>query len=339
DSASSTVKTDPAIHSAKLKYFLSDQHGSALGMTKWISSSFRRPNKEKFIPNIQLFLQSDHVNMSEWNRLYHLNNPFGYMGFNYTAIKAAVDTIPKLASTQLLQVPTRAKDGCIPCAVVGTCGILNGSRLGKEIDSSDYVFSLSHHVPGGPFYPHQLLKQDTGVYHLRLTYLRTARLLPLSLDADLAEPCPLATAINKTFSFAIKKNLVLASLAYCHRTLHYTYVIRWNATLLPRNCYSGHFKESSYYILHPDFLRYFLWGKQLKTKRWWLVRPTNGAFTLLLAMHTCDIESVRVYGFSTADYRKYPNYYYDTKHTKLMKTRKEFHDDKFIWMYLGNSDN
>uniref|UniRef100_A0A672K3C1 alpha-N-acetylgalactosaminide alpha-2,6-sialyltransferase n=1 Tax=Sinocyclocheilus grahami TaxID=75366 RepID=A0A672K3C1_SINGR len=85
----------------------------------------------------------DHVNMSEWNRLYHLNNPFGYMGFNYTAIKAAVDTIPKLASTQLLQVPTRAKDGCIPCAVVGTCGILNGSRLGKEIDSSDYVFSQS----------------------------------------------------------------------------------------------------------------------------------------------------------------------------------------------------
>lgn len=36
----------------------------------------------------------------------------------------------------------------------------------------------------------------------------------------------------------------------------------------------------------------FLRAKQLQTKRWWLVRPTNGAFTLLLAMHTCDIVSV-----------------------------------------------
>lgn len=58
----------------------------------------------------------------------------------FIAIKAAVDTIPKLASTQLLPEPTRAKDGCIHCAVVGNSGILNGSRLGTEIDSNDYVF-------------------------------------------------------------------------------------------------------------------------------------------------------------------------------------------------------
>jgi len=51
DAASSTVKADSAIHSAKLMYFLSDQHGSAPGMTKQISSSFGR-RVSTFIKNI-----------------------------------------------------------------------------------------------------------------------------------------------------------------------------------------------------------------------------------------------------------------------------------------------
>ncbi len=54
--------------------------------------------------------------------------------------------------------------------------------------------SLSPRLPfPGGFYlvsPHQLLKRDTGVYHLHLTYLRTACLLHLSRIADLAEPGP-----------------------------------------------------------------------------------------------------------------------------------------------------
>lgn len=68
--------------------------------------------------------------------------------FLFIAIKAAVDTIPKLNSTQLLQVPTEAEDGCIRCAVVGTSGVLNGSRLGTEIDSNHYVFRSDSHISG-----------------------------------------------------------------------------------------------------------------------------------------------------------------------------------------------
>lgn len=139
------------------------------------------------------------------------------------------------------------------------------------------------------------------------------------------------------FLESLMKNRKIPSGAYRGRT--------------PRNYYSGHFNKSSYYILHPDFLRYvrnrFLKAKRLRSKSWWIVRPTNGAFTLLLAMQTCDI--VRVYGFITADYQKYPNYYYDTKHTKLvffanhdyrleMNTWKKLHDDKHIWLYLRKSD-
>lgn len=55
-------------------------------------------------------------------------------------MKQVVDLIPKLEDYQLLPVPTADKQGCIRCAVVGTGGILNGSKKGKEIDSHDYVF-------------------------------------------------------------------------------------------------------------------------------------------------------------------------------------------------------
>ncbi|XP_056325575.1 alpha-N-acetylgalactosaminide alpha-2,6-sialyltransferase 1.2 [Danio aesculapii] len=294
--------------------------------------------QQKFIPNIQLFLQRDHLNMSEWNRLYHFNNPFGYMGLNYTAIKAAVDTIPKPASSQLLHVPTGVKDGCIRCAVVGASGILNGSKLGKEIDSSDYVFRVNAAIIAGH-------EEDVG--KRTSVYVHTAHSITQSLmihkkrgfkqiptDKDIKYVLIPEGPRDYNFLESLMKNRKIPSGAYRGRT--------------PRKYYSGHFNESSYYILHPDFLRYvrnrFLRAKQLKTKRWWVVRPTNGAFTLLLAMHTCDF--VKVYGFCTADYRKYPSYYYDTKHTKLvfygnhdyrleMKTWKKFHDNKLIWLYLG----
>lgn len=39
--------------------------------------------RKAFLPDIRLFMHKDDINMSEWNRLSHFNNPFGFMGFKY----------------------------------------------------------------------------------------------------------------------------------------------------------------------------------------------------------------------------------------------------------------
>ncbi|XP_030630996.1 alpha-N-acetylgalactosaminide alpha-2,6-sialyltransferase 1-like [Chanos chanos] len=308
--------------------------------------SLRNPEdpeyKSALISDILLFIQRGDLHMSEWKRLHHFNNPFGFMGHNYTFVKQAVDTIPKPQNSRLLLVPKSAKDGCIRCAVIGTGGILNGSRLGKEIDSHDYVFRVNAAITAGH-------EEDVG--NKTSVYVHTSHSIITSLmmhkkrgfrkvPHDEGIKYVLIPEHPRDYNFLqyLMKNTKIPSGHYRGRS--------------PRSYYGGHFNESIYYVLHPDFLRYvrnrFLMSRSLRTKRWWWFRPTNGAFTLFLAMHTCDI--VRAYGFSTADYKNYPNYYYDSKHTRMtffsnhdykleMKTWKKLHDSKMIWLYQGKTDD
>ncbi|XP_054624921.1 alpha-N-acetylgalactosaminide alpha-2,6-sialyltransferase 1-like isoform X5 [Dunckerocampus dactyliophorus] len=210
--------------------------------------------RKAFLPNMRLFLHKNNINMSEWNRLSHFNNPFGFMGFTYGDVMSSVKLIPRPKEPLLLPKP--GGDGCIRCAVVGTAGILNGSKMGKEIDAHDYVFR-------------------------------------------------------------------------------------------PRTYYARQFNESRFYVLHQDFLRYvrnsFLKSPHLNARYWAIVRPTNGAFTIFLALHTCD--TVDAYGFMTQDYAKYSNYYFErggksrvvfyANHDYVleMKTWKKLHDSKIMRLY------
>lgn len=115
--------------------------------------------------------------------------------------------------------------------------------------------------------------------------------------------------------------------------------------------YSGQFNESRFYVLHQDFLRYvrnrFLKSSTLDGENWAIVRPTNGAFMLFLAMYTCD--TVSAYGFMTENYSEYSNYYYDrgaktkvifyANHDYIMEMKlwKKLHDLNLIKFYQGNS--
>lgn len=57
-----------------------------------------------------------------------------------TDVMPSVKLIPKPSEALLLPGPRGGGGGCVRCAVVGTAGILNGSKMGTEIDSHDYVF-------------------------------------------------------------------------------------------------------------------------------------------------------------------------------------------------------
>ncbi|XP_030630995.1 alpha-N-acetylgalactosaminide alpha-2,6-sialyltransferase 1 [Chanos chanos] len=297
--------------------------------------SLRRSKDEEFqkafIPNIQLFLHKDHMNITEWNRLAHFNNPFGFMEYNYDEIKRAVDLIPKPESSQLLPVPSNDSEGCISCAVVGTGGILYGSKKGKEIDSHDYVFRLNGAVIEG-------FEEDVG--NKTSVYVHTAYSLtqaPMTLKKFGFKGIPRDEGIKYVMiPEGLRDYQFLQGLLQGKEVTDGPFM-----NSRPWIYYRGQFDKRRFYVLHPDFLRYirkrFLPSKQLRNKSWVYYRPTNGAFTVFLALHTCDV--VDIYGFMTEDYDKYSNYYYE----KLAKTKVIFyinHDYKLemkTWQKLHNS--
>ncbi|XP_067431964.1 alpha-N-acetylgalactosaminide alpha-2,6-sialyltransferase 1-like isoform X1 [Thunnus thynnus] len=291
--------------------------------------------KKAFLPNIRLFMHKDNINMSEWNRLSHFNNPFGFMGYKYDEVMASAKLISKPKEPLLLPVP--GSDGCVRCAVVATSGILYGSKLGKEIDAHDYVFRMNGAVIKG-------FEEDVG--NKTSVYVHTAHSITSA-------------------SYTLKK--------YGYKSVPHDegikYVMipegmrdfQWLQGLLkgervsagpyrnkrPRTYYAQQYNETRFYVLHQDFLRYvrnrFLSSHILNSVHWGIVRPTNGAFTLFLALQTCDI--VDAYGFITGDHKKYSNYYYQRNakthvvyyinhdYTVEMNMWKKLHNSKIIRLY------
>ncbi|KAM4526361.1 alpha-N-acetylgalactosaminide alpha-2,6-sialyltransferase 1-like [Fundulus diaphanus] len=276
-----------------------------------------------FLPNVRLFLHKDNFNIREWNRLSHFNHPFGYMEMKYDDIMPVLKLIPKPKEPLLLPKP--GGDGCVRCAVVGTGGILNGSKTGAEIDAHDYVFRMNGAVIDG-------YEEDVG--KRTSVYVHTAHSIttsPIILDKYGYKSAPNDEGIkyvlipegSRDFQWleALFKGEKVSSGEYQGQE--------------PRRYYSGQFSENRFYVLHQDFLRYvrnrFLNSSRLNEELWALFRPTNGAFTLFMALQTCD--TVSAYGFMTEDYYKYSSYYVE-KHQKSEVIFYANHDlnlEKDLW--------
>ncbi|CAK6969715.1 alpha-N-acetylgalactosaminide alpha-2%2C6-sialyltransferase 1-like [Scomber scombrus] len=302
------------------------------------AQSLRMSNDEKFkkafLPNIRLFLHKDNINMSEWNRLSHFNNPFGFMGFKYDDVMDSVKFIPKPKEPLLRP----GKDGCIRCAVVGTSGILYGSKLGKEIDAHDYVFRMNGAVIKG--YEEDVGNRTSVYVHTAHSITSSAYVLKKfgykSVPHDEGIKFVMIPEGMRDFQW-------LQGLLKGERVSEGPYKNR-----RPRTYYADQYNETRFYVLHQDFLRYvrnrFLLSRNVNASFWAIVRPTNGAFTLFLALHTCDI--VDAYGFITDNHNKYSNYYYEknakthivfyANHDYILEKNmwKKLHDSKIIKLYF-----
>ncbi|XP_008435221.1 alpha-N-acetylgalactosaminide alpha-2,6-sialyltransferase 1-like [Poecilia reticulata] len=279
--------------------------------------------QKAFLPNIRMFLHKDNFNIREWNRLSHFNNPFGFMQMKHDDVMPVVKLISKPREPLLLPKP--GGDGCVHCAVVGTGGILNGSKMGAEIDAHDYVFRMNAAVVEG-------YEEDVG--NRTSVYVHTAHSItasPIFYRKFGYKAAPHDEGIKYVLiPEGLRDFQWLNAVIKGERVAEGDYRNR-NA----RTYYSGQYNETRFYVLHQDFLRYvrnrFLKSGNLNRGYWAIVRPTNGAFAIFTALHVCD--TVSAYGFMTDDYSKYSNYYFQ----KYLKTNVVFfanHDyimEKNLW--------
>ncbi|XP_060896997.1 alpha-N-acetylgalactosaminide alpha-2,6-sialyltransferase 1-like [Labrus mixtus] len=270
------------------------------------------------------------LNMSEWNRLSHFNNPFGFMGYKYKDVMEAVKLIPK--PNEPLLPPKPGSNGCVSCAVVGTAGILNGSKMGKEINDHDYVIRMNGAVIKGH---EEDVGKRTDIY-VHTAHSITASKYLFRKYGHAGAPSdegikyvmiPEGLRDYYWVTGLLKRQRVASGLFRNHR---------------PWAFYSDPFEESRFYVLHTDFLRYirnrFLKSNNVNAKFWPIVRQTNGAFTRFLALHTCD--SVSTYGLITEDFKKYNNNYYFENNVKthiIFFINRDYILEKNAWKKLHDT--
>ncbi|XP_072312923.1 alpha-N-acetylgalactosaminide alpha-2,6-sialyltransferase 2-like [Eucyclogobius newberryi] len=254
--------------------------------------------RDTFIPNIRMYVFNGSITMSEWNRLSHFNNPFGFMDFNHQDVMKALNLVPRPRAPLLTPKPGR---DCISCAVVGAGGILWRSKKGQEIDSHDYVFRVNVAVT-------KSFEDDVG--NRTDVYVHTAHSITQAGTRKFNNTqAPQDEGIKYVLIPEGMRDFEWLQGLYKHERLTFgSYKGRRPWTL-----YSDAFNETRFYLLHMDFLRYvrnrFLKSPTLNAGYWAIVRPTNGAFTMFLALHLCD--RVDAYGFITENHKQYSNYYYD----------------------------
>ncbi|XP_033841038.2 alpha-N-acetylgalactosaminide alpha-2,6-sialyltransferase 2-like [Periophthalmus magnuspinnatus] len=255
---------------------------------------------------------------------------------NDAYVMAGLSLVQKPKEPLLLPKPGR---DCITCAVVANGGVLWRSKKGAEIDSHDYVFRVNGAAIKG-------FEKDVG--NRTDVYVHTAHSITASewmFRKYNYTRAPHDPGIKYVLiPEGLRDFQWLIGLYKHERPTSGSY-----KGSRPWTQYSGQFNETRFYVLHMDFLRYvrnrFLKSPTLNHGYWSIVRPTNGAFMMFLALQLCD--RVDAYGFITEDHKKYSNYYFErganthvvfyANHNYNLESTvwRRLHDLGIINLYLG----
>ncbi|KAG9473708.1 hypothetical protein GDO78_004162 [Eleutherodactylus coqui] len=286
--------------------------------------------KQRFLHDITIFMDARHFSDREWKRLGHFIPPFGWMELMYPMVKEVVSVLPYVEHQQLLLAQQSGRTpNCITCAVVGNGGILNASRMGKEIDSHDYVFRVNAAVIKG--YEEDVGKRTSFYGFTAFTMLNSLHVLNRrgfsTIPRDEETKYILLTERQRDYKWlkAVQQNKELSNSSLQRLRTH------------PRDDFGDDFDLKKLFVVHPDFSRYlknrFLRSDTLNGNYWNIYRPSTGAVVLLTALHLCD--TVSAYGFMTDDYEEYADHYYDkTKTPVVLYTNHDLLLEKDLWAQL-----
>uniref|UniRef100_A0A3P9B6C2 alpha-N-acetylgalactosaminide alpha-2,6-sialyltransferase n=1 Tax=Maylandia zebra TaxID=106582 RepID=A0A3P9B6C2_9CICH len=230
--------------------------------------------------------------------------------FWFADVMDSVKLIPKPNKPLLLPKP--GGDGCVRCAVVGTGGILNGSKKGVEIDGHDYVFRMNGAITKG-------YEEDVG--NKTSVYVHTAHSITTSLY--LLKKYGYKSAPHDE---GIKYVLIPEGMRD----------FQWLKALLRGEKVSAGPYPFASLTLSSTCLPLILIKRHIHTYN-------HNIFLLLFLLPFC-FPQVDAYGFMTDDYVKYPNYYVEKNMSKVIfyanhdyilekNTWKDLHNRKIIRLF------
>ncbi|XP_032833407.2 alpha-N-acetylgalactosaminide alpha-2,6-sialyltransferase 2-like isoform X1 [Petromyzon marinus] len=299
-----------------------------------------------FIPDTRVLAWSEHATAQEYERLKRFQLIYGWGGKNFSLVATALRLLNTSANRHMFddwseRWRRQRAPACVACAVVGNGGILNGSRLGREIDKHHYVFRVNAAMTRG--YEDDVGSR-TSFYFFSTNTMRNS----LGRYRKLGYTSPPNTPETRyVFIPDSVRDYQMVQAAITNTPVAYGR----DRSKLPPTFFGSKPGPEKFKMLHPDFSRYlrnrFMMSSRLKGRLRVIYRPSTGAMMLLTALHTCDV--VDAYGFLTEDYTRYSCYYYDkVKHAVPFVANHDMklelalwarlHKSKMIRLYMGKGD-
>nr|XP_023672679.1 alpha-N-acetylgalactosaminide alpha-2,6-sialyltransferase 2-like [Paramormyrops kingsleyae] len=285
-----------------------------------------------FLDRIPVLQWHKHATPQEYERLRRYPGAHGWGSVDYNTVSETLSILNISASRLMFDDwETRANgSSCIRCAVVGNGGILQGSKMGREIDQHDYVLRTNGAVIQG-------FEEDVG--SRTSLYIFSTNTLRNSMRAYAKQGFqgpPQSEETRYVFLPDHDRDYLLLKAAVTRRP-----VTRGpERSNVPPKYFGDNVTATNFKIYHPDFIRYlrnrFLRSSTMKTKYMNIYRPSTGAVMLLAAVHTCD--QVDAYGFMTPDYTKYSDHYYDKVYRRVaFYVNHDMRMEMQLWQQLNKA--